>query len=144
MKLMSIDYGRRRIGIAVGDTDGTPVHGLTTIDRKKRPDSISALAALVEHEAPQRLVFGLPLDRNDADTVMSREVRHFAGKLQERTGKEICFVDESNSSQRAAELLRFRKKSERQDKGAVDRIAACLILDQYLREYGCTENVDTA
>lgn len=141
---MSIDYGRRRVGIAVGDTDGGAVKGLQTIDRKKKPDIINALMAQIDHEAPQRLIFGLPLDSDDADTVMSMEVRAFAAKLGNRSQRPVYFVDESNTSIRAAELMRFRKKKDRRDKGAVDRMAACLILDQYIREYGCTENADTA
>jgi len=140
---MSVDYGRRRVGMASADTEGGAVKGLPTIDRKKKPDIISALMAQIEHEAPQRLIFGLPLDSNDADTVMSMEVRAFAAKLEKRSGCPVFFIDESNTSIRAAELMRFRKKRDRMDKGAVDRLAACLILDQYIREYGCIENADT-
>jgi putative holliday junction resolvase len=136
MKLMSIDYGRRRIGIAVGDDSGTPICGLPTIDRKKRPDIVNTLAALIEREKPERLVFGLPLDSNDAETVMSREVRSFARKLEERTGVVVRFIDESRTSLQATDLLRYRKKKERRDKGAVDRLAACLILDQFIKESG--------
>ena len=60
-----------------------------------------------------------------------------ARKLEKRTGLPVDFIDESGSSLRAGSLLRFRKKKERRDKGSVDRIAACLFLDQYLRENGC-------
>jgi putative Holliday junction resolvase len=137
MKLVSIDYGRRRVGIATVSDDGLPVRGLPTIDRRKNPDIISSLLEVVEREKPDRLVFGLPLDRNDAETVMSKEVRTFARRLEERTGVPASFIDESGSSLHAEALLRFRKKRERRDKGAVDRLAACLILDQFLRENGC-------
>lgn len=138
MKLISIDYGRRRIGVAVGGDSGTPVHGLSTIDRKKHPAAAAALAAIIEREQPDGLLFGLPLDSNDADTVMSMEVRTFARKLQKLTGLPVFFIDESRSSLQAEELLRYRKKKQRRDKGSVDRVAACLILDQYLRENGCS------
>jgi putative holliday junction resolvase len=134
MKLISIDYGRRRIGLASGDDSGLPVRGLPTIDRKKNPDIIPLLSSILSDEQPDRIVFGLPLDGNDAETVMSKEVRTFAGKLEERTGIPVSFIDESLSSLRAEELLRHRKKKQRRDKGAVDRLAACLILDQYIRE----------
>jgi len=136
MKLVSIDYGRRRIGMAVGDNSGIPVRGLPTIDRKKNPDIISVLCSVIAEEQPERLIFGLPLDVDDAETVMSKEVRTFAGNLSVRTGLPVIFIDESLSSRRAEELLRHRKKKQRRDKGAVDRLAACLILDQYIRESG--------
>lgn len=137
MKLVSIDYGRRRIGLAAAGDDGLPVRGLSTIDRRINPDILPVLLEVIGREKPDRLVFGLPLDRNDAETVMSKEVRTFARKLGKQTGLPISFVDESGSSLHAEALLRFRKKSERRDKGAIDRLAACLILDQFLRENGC-------
>lgn len=140
---MGIDYGRRRIGIAICSSDSA-VRGLSTIDRKKKPDIISYLCSIIDNEKPSHLIFGLPLDSNDADTVMSKEVRTFAGKLKTRTGLPVHFVDESNSSLRALELLMFRKKRERRDKGAVDRMAACLILEQYIRECGCSENAEVS
>ena len=133
MKLMSIDYGRRRIGVAVGGGD-IPIRGLPTIDRRSNPDSIGKLASVIEREKPDLLVFGVPLDSNDAETVMSKEVRVFARKVKERTGLSVQYCDESLTSLQAADLLRFRKKKERRDKGAVDRLAACLILEQFLKE----------
>jgi putative Holliday junction resolvase len=137
MKLMGVDYGRRRIGVAITDEFGHAIRGLTTIDRLKRPDAVKALLSLIEQEKPATLIFGLPLDVNDADTVMSKEVRSFAEKLNLSSGLPIHFVDESFSSIRAAELMRFRKKKERQDKAAIDRLAACLILELYREGQGC-------
>jgi putative Holliday junction resolvase len=137
MKLMGVDYGRRRIGLSLGIDDGTPVRGLPTIDRKKNPAYFTTLLAIIDREKPEKLVFGLPLDGNDAETVMSKEVRTFAAETARRTGLPISFTDESLTSLHAAELLRYRKKSERRDKGSVDRLAACLILDQYIRENRC-------
>lgn len=122
--------------MAACDDSGIPIRGLPTIDRKKNPDILSVLSSVIAEEQPERLIFGLPLDVNDAETVMSKEVRTFAGNLSERTGLPVEFVDESLSSQRAEELLRHRKKKQRRDKGAVDRLAACLILDQYMKETG--------
>ena len=136
MKLISIDYGRRRIGIAAGGHE-IPVRGLPTVDRRKHPSAVNALREIIEREQPEGLLFGLPLDSDDAETVMSREVRTFARKLQEITGLPVFFIDESRSSLHAGELLLHRRKKERRDKGSVDRLAACLILDQYIRETGC-------
>ncbi len=136
MKLMGIDYGLRRVGIAVTDEQGLAIRGLTTIDRKKNPDLISAILSLIKQEKPEVLVIGLPLDINDADTIMSKEVRAFAEKLQASSGLPVNFVDESYSSKKAAELMRFRKKKMRKDKAAIDRLAACLILQSYREDQG--------
>jgi putative Holliday junction resolvase len=133
---MGIDYGLRRVGIAVTDEQGLAIRGLTTIDRKKNPDLISAILSLIKQEKPEVLVIGLPLDINDADTIMSKEVRAFAEKLQASSGLPVNFVDESYSSKKAAELMRFRKKKMRKDKAAIDRLAACLILQSYREDQG--------
>jgi putative Holliday junction resolvase len=131
MKLIGVDYGRRRIGCAVTDETGTVVRGLATIDRKKCPDLTAALTAVIAAEQPEAIVFGLPLDADDNETAMSAEVRKFAAGF---AALPVHFVDESLTSVKAAELLRFRKKKERRDKSATDRIAACLILEAFLRE----------
>lgn len=131
MKLLGIDYGRRRIGLAITDEDGAGIRGLPTVDRKKYPDPIKAILSLIINEKPGALVIGLPLDFLDNETDMSKEVRAFAGELKVKSGLEVHFVDESFLSVRAQELLRFRKKKERRDKGSVDRLSACLILEQF-------------
>jgi len=136
MKLMGIDYGIRRVGVAVTDEQGLSIRGLTTIDRKKKPDLIAAILSLIKQEKPEALVIGLPLDINMAETVMSKEVRSFAEKLQISSGLPVNFVDESFSSKKAAELMRFRKKKMRKDKAAIDRLAACLILQSYREDQG--------
>ncbi len=134
MKLLGVDYGRRRIGIAVSDESGRVVRSLPTVDRQKQPNAISALCTIIQQEQPQILIVGLPLDHNGAETVMSEEARAFAARLAEASRKPIRFVDESSTSQAATQLLRYRSKKQRRDKAAVDRIAACLILETYIRE----------
>jgi putative Holliday junction resolvase len=134
MKLIGVDYGRRRIGLAVTDASGAAVRGLPTIDRKKCPDCRAALAAVTGAERPEALVFGLPLDADDRDTAMAAEIRAFAEGIKKDSGLPVYFVDESLTSIKAAELLRFRKKKERRKKETVDKIAACLILDAFINE----------
>lgn len=137
MKLMGIDYGRSRIGIAVSDSDGYSIRGLTTVDRKKNPDTISAILTIIKTEIPDKLIFGLPLDINDAETVMSKEIRTFAARLSSASAVPVGFIDESFSSIEAGKLLMHRKKKVRRDKSTVDRLAACLILERYREEQGC-------
>ncbi|MBN2187866.1 MAG: Holliday junction resolvase RuvX [Chitinispirillaceae bacterium] len=134
MRLIGVDYGRRRIGLAVTDETGAVARGLPTIDRKKFPDCRAAIAAVIASERPGALVFGLPLDADGRDTAMAAEIRTFAEGIKKDSGLPVYFVDESLTSVKASELLRFRKKKDRRDKTAVDRIAACLILEQFIRE----------
>jgi putative Holliday junction resolvase len=134
MKLIGIDYGRRRIGLSVTDESGTLVRGLSTLDLKKYPSPLPPLLAIIERERPEGIVIGLPLDSDEHETAMSAEVRKFAGNLEKSAAIHVYFIDESMTSHQATELLRFRKKKERRDKAATDRIAACLIVEAFLRE----------
>lgn len=134
MKLIGIDYGKRRIGLAATDENGTVVRGLPTIDKKKHRDPVSALLSIFGSEKPAAIVIGLPLDADDRDTQMSTEIRKFAADLEKRASLPLYFIDESLTSKQAASLMRFRKKKERRDNGSVDRLAACLILEAFLRE----------
>jgi putative Holliday junction resolvase len=131
MKLAGVDYGRRRIGVAVTDGEGRLARSLRVIDRKKTPECVEELVRIIADENPSAIVFGLPLGPEDEDTEMSLEVREFASAVAERARLPIHFVDESFTSKRAGELMMHRKKKARRDKSLADRIAACLILQEY-------------
>lgn len=135
MKLMCVDYGRKRIGVAVTDPGGLCVRGLSTIIFNSKKDPHAELVALIAAEAPHKLVFGIPLDENDNETGMAREIRIFAESLEKRLSIPIEYIDESYSSKRATVLMMSRKKKQRRDKKNVDRIAACIILEEYLRNH---------
>jgi putative holliday junction resolvase len=137
MKLFGIDYGRRRIGVAVTDENGEYIRGLPTIDRNKTPDYFRALRSIIETECPERIVIGLPLDIDGDETVMSTEIRAFASELGSLVSLPVCFVDESLSSIEAAALMRFRKKKDRRNKEAIDRMAACIILESFQKGLTC-------
>lgn len=138
MKLIGIDYGRRRIGLAISDETGTCVRGLDTIDRKKTPDPLLLLKDIVGSLKPAGIVIGLPLNLDDGETAMSREIRIFAADLEKTIPIPVYFIDESLTSKQAEGLLRFRKKKVRRSKETIDRIAACLILEAYLAQHGST------
>jgi putative Holliday junction resolvase len=134
MKLLSLDYGRRRIGIAVTDETATVVRGLTTIDRKQSDDIFKEIVTIISDEKPELLVVGLPLDHNDNETQMTLEIRAFVDKLQQFISIPVEFSDESFSSVEAASIMMTRKKKDRRQKTTIDRVAACLILERYLRD----------
>ncbi len=137
MKLVGIDYGRRRIGMAVTDEEGAYIRGLPFIDRKKKPDYFHAICSCIEQQRPGRIIVGLPLDIDGDETIMSKEIRTFASELGRLTSLPVSFVDESLSSVEAAAIVRLKKKKERRTKGTVDRIAACLILEGFQKGLTC-------
>jgi putative Holliday junction resolvase len=137
MKLIGLDYGRRRIGIAITDAEGISIRGLATLDCKKHPDAVSTIAEIIKREAPDRIIVGLPLDSFERETAMSREIREFARRIEEETHCPLSFIEESFSSAQAKTILLTRKKKTRRRKDEVDRIAACLILEAFLKEHQC-------
>ncbi|MBD3344689.1 MAG: Holliday junction resolvase RuvX [Chitinivibrionales bacterium] len=134
MKLLGIDYGKKRIGCAVTDQTGTVIRSLPTIVRTRKTSLLDEVCTLIENEKPHALVFGVPLGYNEQETAMSREIRAFAAEVQKRTEVPVHFIDESLTSQAAEKMLQSRKKKHRKDKKNIDRIAACLILDAFNKE----------
>jgi putative Holliday junction resolvase len=134
MKLIGLDYGTRRIGVAVTDDSGEFIRSLPTLDRKKGTLSVEAIAALIKQENPEKIIIGLPLDKDDRDTAMSLEIRKFAATLERLTSLPVHFIDESLTSRRANVIIRNRRMKQRRNKGNIDRIAACLILEEYKKE----------
>jgi putative Holliday junction resolvase len=134
MKLLSLDYGRRRIGFAVTDETATIVRGLTTIDRKLSADIVQDIVTIINNEKADRLIVGLPLDHDDNETQMTQEIRAFIDTLKPFLSIPVEFADESFSSVEAASIMITRKKKERRQKSTIDRVAACLILERYLKD----------
>lgn len=137
MKLLGIDFGHRRIGIATTDATGTIARGVTTIDRKKNPQYLPLIQDIIDQEAPEKIIFGLPLGPDDEETEMCASVRNFQQKIYDKLKIELPFdfQDESFSSVRTHEIMkRTSSKKKRAQKENIDRLAACLILEDYIRE----------
>ncbi len=136
MKLLGIDYGRRRIGIAVTDETGICIRGLTTIDQQKENTPFNSLQKIIAEESPEALIVGIPLGPYDEETRMSQEVRSFVNKFIEECAitLPVHFVDESFSSSQADQLLRSKKKKARRNKNNRDQLAACYILETFQKE----------
>ncbi len=136
MKLIGVDYGQRRIGVAVTDESGEFVRSLAALDRKTSPQYMERLSGIIAQEQPSGIVVGIPLDVDGNDTRMSLEIRSFAASLAQKTSLPVHFVDESLTSKRANDIIRNRKRKQRRNKANIDRIAACLILEEYKKENG--------
>jgi putative Holliday junction resolvase len=135
MKFLCIDYGKRRIGIAVSDPCAILARTKTTIDRKTINDYLSEVVLLIKEENPDELVVGIPLDVDDNESEFCKEIRFFCDELKNILPKKIPinFQDESFSSVKSNLILRktgTRKK--RMQKGKIDCIAACVILQEFL------------
>jgi putative holliday junction resolvase len=139
--ILGLDFGERRIGVALSDTDKTLAGGLMTIDCKRQPDYLEVLSAIIREETVEAIVVGYPV-RTDGKTVpggKTEAVDAFIAALERRFGLPVHREDESFTSQLAAESLKSRSKRNRRrsggrnrDKEAIDRVAACYILQDFL------------
>jgi putative Holliday junction resolvase len=132
---MGIDYGEKRVGLAVSDPSGTLASPLDTLRRRrgKRPP-VQALAEIAREQGAKRIVLGLPLPLSGEEDDWCAEVREVGAALSERSGIPVVFVDERFTSRRAERAIRSSglKKSQREQKDRVDAGAAAVILQSYL------------
>ena len=133
MVVLGIDFGDRRIGLAKSDSLGMLASGLDTFLWKNDKDlPISHILDLTKQLKIERIVIGMPLNMDDTKGRRAKITEAFAAKLKEAVNLDIVFWDERLSSVEAKEVLRLQGKKNWKDKGAVDRAAACYILQSYL------------
>ena len=132
-RLVAIDYGERRIGLAVSDPTGTIASPAGHIARRagKRAPVAALVRRTVELEATG-LVLGLPLDGEGAETPRSAEVRRVGNELARRTGLSVRYVDERFTTAAALRAVRTLGGSPRGRKGDVDALAATVLLQHAL------------
>jgi putative Holliday junction resolvase len=135
MRVLGVDFGEKRIGLAVSDPTGTIATPLETVQRRagKRPP-VAEITRIAESLGVEHVVVGLPLDLRGEENDWCREVREVGRKIAERLGVSVSFVDERLSSVRAERAVRDSglKKLERERKERVDAAAAQLILQAWL------------
>lgn len=134
-RILGIDYGERRIGIAISDPTATIAQPLMVLRRRagKRPP-VQAIADLVALHDAAHIVVGLPLTLAGDESDWTRDVRDFGRKLAERTGAGVTFADERMSSVAAERAVRALglKRSQREQKERIDAAAAMIILQSHL------------
>jgi len=132
-RLLAIDYGERRIGLAISDPTGTIASPAGAIVRRtgKRPP-IAELVRRAETLEARGFIIGLPLDGDGNDTPRSMQVRTIAQELERRTGLAVELVDERYTTAAALRSIREMGGSTRGRKADVDALAASVLLQQVL------------
>jgi len=135
---IGLDVGDKRIGIAASDALGLTAQGLPTIHRNGRSEDLDALIRTITERNARCLVVGLPKNMDGSLGYSAEKVERFVGALLERmdfTGvpaPQIVYWDERLTTVAATKTLLEADVSRKKRKGAVDRIAAVLILQGYL------------
>ena len=132
-RLLAVDYGERRIGLAISDPIGIIASPAGFIQRRagKRAPIAELIRRATALEA-RGFVIGLPLDENGEDSERATEVRGLAAELHKRTGLPVELIDERFTTAAALRAIREMGGSTRQRKGEVDAMAATVLLQHAL------------
>ncbi len=132
MRVLGLDIGHKRIGVAISDPLGITAQGLTVIDYTEESQALQKLAAICKEYDVERIVAGLPLNMDGSSGEAVKFVEQFARKLKEWTGLPVIMVDERLSSRAAERALISGGMRRRGRKAVKDKVAAAIILELYL------------
>lgn len=133
-RILAVDYGRRRIGLALSDPTGTLATGLETLEIKSQRQAVERIAAGRTTWEYDRVVVGLPIEASGELGDMAHEVLRFVKELRAACPVPVETVDERFTSAQATRMFHATGRRFKGNKGAIDRLAAELILDQYLQQ----------
>ncbi len=140
-RVLALDYGKRRIGLAVSDELGITAQGLETLRRTTIRDDFRHLADLATRLGVVRIVVGDPIHMSGVRGEQSDNAREFAARLAGKTGLPVDFWDERLTTVEAERILKESGISRQKRGQAVDRLAAVIILQSYL-EWRTTQQTD--
>lgn len=132
MRVLGLDYGEKRIGVAVCDELGMTAQGLPTLVRKTKKHDLEILSQWIRDYSVQKIIIGYPLRLDGSEGIQCEKVNRFARLLEKTLLLPVVKWPETLSTKEAEEILissgvRWKKRKEK-----VDRLAACLILQNYL------------
>lgn len=136
MRIMAIDYGDARTGVAFSDLTGSIVGRSTVIHERDAQRLIAALQALIQEEQVAQLVMGYPRNMDGTEGPRAALYRDFAARLEAATGLPVRLWDERRTTVDAHRILSEQNYHGKKRKNTVDAVAASLILEGYLRSLG--------
>jgi putative Holliday junction resolvase len=131
-RILALDVGKRRIGLAISDGLGITAQGLPTLQRTTVREDLANLAELCREREVALLLVGEPLHMSGDKSRQAQYIRDFAERLSERTGIPVQFWDERLTTVQAQRVLRESGISIEKRAKAVDRLAAVILLESFL------------
>lgn len=135
-KIMGIDYGDARTGVAISDLLCTIVGSTTVIPSRNTDKAIADIVRLAKENMVGEIVVGLPRNMDGSEGPRAELCRAFAGKLAQATGLKIIMWDERRTTVEAHNILSQHNYHGKKRKDTVDAVAASLILEGYLNSRG--------
>jgi putative Holliday junction resolvase len=134
-RILGIDHGEARIGLALSDELGMFAHPLETVVVKKT-EPVHRIGEIVKREKVALLVLGMPRNMDGSYGPAAEKVKAFAEVLKQRTGLEIKFWDERMTSTAAQRALHDSGRNVKSGRRVIDQVAAQIILQSYLDSLG--------
>jgi putative Holliday junction resolvase len=131
-RILALDLGKKRIGLAVSDELGITAQGLETLQRTTIREDIARLVQLASERNVTMFVMGLPLHMSGDESRQAAYTRDFASRLETAAGLPVKFWDERMTSIQAERVLRASGISIEKRAKAVDRVSAVILLESYL------------
>lgn len=131
-RILALDLGKKRIGLALSDELGLTAQGLKTMEREGRRDDIETLRRLTAESGVGLILMGDPIHMSGAASRQGDYAREFARELEYKTGLPVKFWDERWTSREAERTLRGSGIARDQRKPAIDRLSAVILLQSYL------------
>lgn len=132
MRIMGLDVGEKRIGIAISDPLGWTAQGHSVLQRSSLKNDMAKLKELCQQLECQLLVVGLPRNMDGTLGFKAEEIQEFAAVLRENIGLPIEYWDERLTTRSAERVLLEADLSRRKRKQVIDKVAAVYILQSYL------------
>ncbi|MCS7177664.1 MAG: Holliday junction resolvase RuvX [Anaerolineae bacterium] len=145
MRILALDLGERRIGVAVSDPTGTVARPVGVLERKSRAEDFAAIARLVAEHGVERVIVGRPLTLRGEVGPQARWVEAYAQALAEALPVPVELWDERYTTVAAQEILEtLRRPGKRRQRGDIDAVAAAVLLQGFLEARSTTEGTETA
>lgn len=131
-RILALDLGKKRIGLAISDPLGITAQGLPNLVRTNKRTDLEALEQLAKSREVGRILIGNPLNMGGAEGRQSGWVREFGAAIESRIGIPVTYWDERLTSVEAERVLRSSGISIEKRAAAVDRLSAVILLQSYL------------
>ena len=131
-RILALDLGKKRIGLAISDPLGITAQGLPNLNRTKKRADFAELERLIEDREVRMILMGNPINMRGSEGRQSGWVREFALELEQRTKLPVKLWDERLTSVEAGRVLRASGISIEKRAAAVDKLSAVILLQSYL------------
>ena len=134
-RILALDVGEKRIGVAVSDETATIAQGIEVIKRVDTPHTIEKIKSLVEKYSISKIIIGMPFNMNGTKGESAKGIEEFIEAIQKELSIDVITADERLTTKEGERVLLEADVSRKKRKISIDKIAAQLILQTYLDSY---------